>query len=120
MTHDRFTDAQVQAGRALLARLMDLPNLPNVPPACPPFAYMCASNLDALVIHEHGGGWVADLLFRVVPEGYPDIIGTPDGHSFDTYETALMAGILSVSSYRILPPPLLRGAGPYIATSYRL
>ena len=115
MTDDRFTDAQVQAGRVLLAQLTDLPILPDVPPACPSFAYMCASNLDALVIHERGTGWVADLFFKNVPEGYPDIIGTPDAHCFETYKTALMAGLLSVTSYRILPPPLLRGTGPYIA-----
>lgn len=120
MSDDRFDETQVESGRRLLETHMQQPPSATQAPGAPPFGYICAANLDALVVQRHKGGWVAGVLFKNVPEGYPDIIGSPDGGPFGTYEAALRHGLTIVDGLRVLPPPLAANAGPYVALAYRL
>lgn len=121
MTNDCYTKQQVKTGRKLMAQVKGGPRRPaNPTPAYPPFGYMCAANLDALIVCERAGGWVADVLFKNVPAGYPEVIGTKDAKPMNSYKNALAVGIEIVEGVRRLPPPLFTGPDPYIGVAYKL
>ena len=58
--------------------------------------YICISNLDSLVIREEDGGWFADFVLKTVPDGWPDVFGTPSYAPFATRDSAYHEGFVTV------------------------
>lgn len=56
-------------------------------------AYLNCDNIEAFYFEQKPcGGWVANVAFRNVPVGQPDILGTPEAYPFETQIEAFMAG----------------------------
>lgn len=69
--HDFKTEAQSAIGKA---------HLP----------YIIESNLEGIhIYHANTGGWIADLYFKNIPIGVPNVIGTPVGRPCKNREEAL-------------------------------
>lgn len=66
--------------------------MPCPPPQLNLPAHMHRGNLLNMLVEEHRGGWVSNIVFEHVPKGQPDSIGTPDAHPYPTQQEAFLAG----------------------------
>lgn len=56
-------------------------------------------NFDALVIHNNGSGWVADLVFKKLPAGVPNTMGTPEAYPHKSRRDALEEGKMLLANF---------------------
>ena len=80
MMKTRYEPHEVQDGQKTLQAFLDdlkaLDVLPKLqPPGMEPSSYMCAANMDALMAKNDDGDLVADIAFRNVPPGCPELLG---------------------------------------------
>ena len=101
MVLDRYTPTEIADGEAALAQVlafMKKHGLTGQPPfgACldDRWKYYGPQNYKAFVVTARNGGWVADVLLRTVPDGSPDVMGTPEFLPFPTYDQAFAAGMM--------------------------
>lgn len=97
MTKSRYEAYQVQHGQKTLREFMDdlktLDVLPRPQPAgTEPGTYMCAANMDALMVSNDDGNLVADIAFRNVPIGCPELLGIRRAHASDDHEATREIG----------------------------
>lgn len=106
MTMAYITKADIKRGKKTLKMALDAarkqPFDPDYRPVTPLEAtilspYICISNLRALIIRKEHGGWVAELLLKHVPEGWPDVAGTPSARPLPSQRTALQRGFHMVN-----------------------
>lgn len=70
--------------------------IPCPPPQLGLPAHMHCGNIHHFLVEERVGGWVSNIVFKNVPEGQPDSIGTPDADPFSTQQEAFLAGARTV------------------------
>ena len=80
MMKNRYEPHQIQNGQKTLQAFLDdlktLDVLPMPQPAAMETAtYMCAANMDAFMVSFDDGDLVADIAFRNVPPGCPELLG---------------------------------------------
>ena len=80
MMKTRYEPHQIQHGQKTLQAFLDdlkaLDVLPMPQPAgMEPATYMCADNMDAMMVTFDDGDLVADIAFRNVPPGCPELLG---------------------------------------------
>ena len=80
MMKTRYEPHQIQHGQETLQAFLDdlkaLDVLPMPQPAgMEPATYMCAANMDAMMVSFDDGDLVADIAFRNVPPGCPELLG---------------------------------------------
>ena len=103
---------RAQARRAIESGEPGLKSLSMIAEAA--LAAVSEDNLFALVVHQAPlGGWSAEVVFRDMPAGISNVMGTPSGHPLETREEAeeavhaILLGILitvSMGSGRMKPP----------------
>ncbi|MBD3625625.1 MAG: hypothetical protein HUJ24_09655 [Rhodobacteraceae bacterium] len=106
---DRYTDGEIDAGAALLeeihAKFVANGHKPcDMPPMGHPLGYMRGDNIRAVIVQERDGGWAADILFRDVPNGCPESLGTADASPLGTRRAARKAATKLV--HRLLETPV--------------
>ncbi len=106
MKFDRYTRTEIAEGEAKIKTVLSAFK-DNGLTGQPPFGarmddnwqYLGPHNYQAFIVTARNGGWVADLLLRTVPQGLPDIMGTPEGFPYPTYEQAFEAGLRIVAEF---------------------
>lgn len=105
MNIDRYTQAEIAQGEALLKtilRTFKKKGLTGQPPfgarLSDAWQYYGPHNLQAFIVTYRNGGWIADVVLRNVPEGYGDVLGTLERSPFPTYEDAFRAGLFLLCS----------------------
>lgn len=66
--------------------------IPQEQPQLGLLGHFYRDNLLYLYLEEHPGGWVANISFRHAPIGFPNTMGTPDAHPFESKKEAWLAG----------------------------
>jgi len=96
MIIDRYTPKMMAAGaielRENLAWLAEAGITPG--PDSDPGNSHHPDNLAAFIIRRNGPGWTADVVFDGVPQGIPDVVGTPEAAPLPSRDAALVAGRL--------------------------
>jgi hypothetical protein len=54
--------------------------------------HICIGNLQSLVLREEAEGWFADFVLKTVPNGWPDVFGTPSAQPHSSKEDAFQEG----------------------------
>ncbi len=111
MKKDRYNIYQVTSGQEDLKEFMDMLQSLNVLPAPQPVgigpnSYMCAANMDTLLVGVDEGKLVADIVFRNVPVGCPELLGIVGINLANDFATAYEIGkslILDVLYGEITP-----------------
>lgn len=109
LPEDRYTDEDVEAGAAFLDEIHSKLGTERkrpfaLPPMNHPLGYMRGDNIRAVIVQQRNGGWVADVLFRDVPQGCPESFGTADASPFGTRRAARKAAVKLVQ--RLLKQPV--------------
>jgi hypothetical protein len=121
---DRYNHNQVTEGEAVMRQVLQelaatgiTGVLDATVAADDPRHYLCAANFRALIVMRRNGGWVADVLLRKsLPDGGPDIVGTPDASPFPTRRAALRAGHDLVQHYMLLAQAFFVGNRAFVST----
>ena len=83
-----------------------------------PRHYLCVANFRALIVMRRNGRWVADvLLHKPLPDGVPNIVGTPDASLFPSRRAALHAGQDIVQRYMLLAQAFFVGNRAIVPTT---
>ena len=104
MEFDRYTQTEIAEGEAIIETVLSVFKK-NGLTGQPPFGarlddkwqHFGPHNYQAFIVTARNCGWVADLLLRTVPQGFPDVLGTPEGSPFPTPEQAFEAGLLIIA-----------------------
>ena len=96
MKFDRYTPEMMAAGAIELRENLEwLAKAGIVPrPDSNPGCTHHPDNLAAFIIRRNGPGWTADVVFDRVPQGMPDVVGTPEAAPLPSRDAALIAGRL--------------------------
>jgi hypothetical protein len=78
---DCILDAQKAANHAIYTAPLSFPPM-----------HFNAQNLADFRPKHHSGGWVADIYFRDVPAGAPELIGVPDALPYERDQDTLLTG----------------------------
>lgn len=105
---DRYTDT-VEAGALMFEQILVRLAAEGIGPALlepmqHQLGYMRGDNIRAVIVQQRNGGWVADVLFRDVPQGCPESFGTADASPFGTRRAARKAAVKLVQ--RLLKQPV--------------
>ncbi len=123
-TNDRYNHIQVTEGEAVMRQVLQelaaigiTGVLDATVSADDPRHYLCAANFRALIVMRRNGGWVADVLLHTpLPDGGPDIVGTPDANPFSSRRAALQAGQDLVQHYMLLAQAFFVGNRALVPT----
>lgn len=123
-TNDRYNNIQVTEGEAVMRQILRKLAAIGITgvvhatvSAGNPRHYLCAENFRALIVIRRNGGWVADvLLHKPLPDGGPDIVGTPDARPFASRRAALRAGHDLVQHYMLLAQAFFIGNRALVQT----
>ncbi|MDP2520847.1 hypothetical protein [Shimia thalassica] len=106
MTLAHITDEEIDRGRTTLKKAKKAARKQPFGPDFSPAArseptildpYTCISNMLALIIRKENDGWVAEIVLKEVPEGWPDVFGTPSRSPFASAEAARRDGFRMVN-----------------------
>lgn len=71
-----------------------------VPPSWPETVlppYYNRDNISDFYLEKHSGGWVANIVFRHVPPGIGNMLGSPDAHPYACRRDAFLHGATLLS-----------------------
>ncbi|WP_144389879.1 hypothetical protein [Phaeobacter sp. 22II1-1F12B] len=71
-----------------------------VPPSRPETGlppYYNRENISDFYLEKHSGGWVANIVFRHVPPGIGNMLGSPDAHPYKDRRDAFLHGATLLS-----------------------
>lgn len=96
MKFDRYTPEMMAAGAIELRENLEWLAKAGIAPRpdSDPGSAHHSANLAAFIIRRNGPGWTADVVFDRVPQGMPDVVGTPEAAPLPSRDAALAAGRL--------------------------